>query len=186
MNMRTIRAAGLAAALFFCGQTAAEANSDVLIEGFDGPDFSEAGGLYYRENFEQSAGVVEFQGEVKRNGGGALKLSVKPLCGADADGCSERAEIWEKTALRVPYDQGVWYGFAVKFADPAPTDDHRYLIAQWKREIEPGAEGDFSPFLALRLRLGKLFATVETNYVAPAAKGDEGVAADCSAGGTPV
>ena len=99
---------------------------------------------------------------------GALKLSVKPLCTADDEGCSERAEIWERTELRVPYDQGVWYGFAVKFADPIPTDDHRYLIAQWKREIDPGAEGDFSPFLALRVRNGKLFATVETNFIAPA------------------
>jgi len=26
---------------------------------------------------------------------------------------SERAEIWERPELRVPYDQGVWYGFAV-------------------------------------------------------------------------
>ena len=92
---------------------------------------------------------------------------MKPLCAAEDDGCSERAEIWERTELRVPYDQGVWYGFAVKFADPIPTDDHRYLIAQWKREIDPGAEGDFSPFLALRVRNGKLFATVETNYIAP-------------------
>ena len=121
-----------------------------LHDGFDGPDFSPAGGLYYRENFEQSAGKVEFQKAVKLHGDGALKLSVKPLCPADDDGCSERAEIWERTELRVPYDQGVWYGFAVKFADPIPTDDHRYLIAQWKREIDPGAEGDFSPFLALQ------------------------------------
>ena len=87
---------------------------------------------------------------------------------ASKTSCSERAEIWEKTDLRVPYDEGVWYGFAVKFADPIPSDDHRYLIAQWKREIDPGADGDFSPFLALRLRQGKLFATVETNYLPPA------------------
>ena len=86
----------------------------------------------------------------------------------------------------MPYDQGVWYGFAVKFAEPIPTDDHRYLIAQWKREIDAGADGDFSPFLALRVRNGKLFATVETNYLAPntasAASGNGG----CAGGGTPV
>jgi len=151
-----------------------------LVDGFDGADFAESGGLYYRENFEQSAGIVEFQSEVKRTGSGALKLGVKPLCGIENDGCSERAEIWEKTALRVPYNEGVWYGFAVKFADPIPDDDHRYLIAQWKREIDPGAEGDFSPFLALRLRQGKLFATVETNYIAPTTD----AAAECK--GTPV
>ncbi|MBA3448982.1 MAG: heparin lyase I family protein, partial [Pseudaminobacter sp.] len=180
------RTAGLAAALCICGQAAAEGGSKVLIDGFDGTDFSESGGLYYRDNFEQSAGKVEFQSDVKRNGKGALKLSVKPLCGPEAEGCSERAEIWEKTELRVPYDQGVWYGFAVKFDDPAPDDDHRYLIAQWKREIDPGAEGDFSPFLALRLIKGKLFATVETNFLATAAPGVEGVEALCESGGTPV
>ena len=155
------------AATLLCGAAYAEDWSHPLFDGFDGQDFSPAGGLYYRENFEQSAGMVEFQKAVKLQGAGALKLSVKPLCATDSDGCSERAEIWEKTKLRVPYDQGIWYGFAVKFADPIPTDDHRYLIAQWKREIGPDAEGDFSPFLALRVRNGKLFATVETNYIAP-------------------
>jgi hypothetical protein len=176
--------AGLAAAVCLCGPAEA-GDSQVLVDGFDGSGFSESGGLYYKENFEQSAGIVEFQKDVVRNGGGALKLSVKPLCPASKTSCSERAEIWEKTALRVPYDQGVWYGFAVKFADPIPSDDHRYLIAQWKREIDPGADGDFSPFLALRLRQGKLFATVETNYVAPTANSVSTAAAPCT-GGTPV
>jgi Polysaccharide lyase len=157
-----------------------------LRDGFDGSDFSPAGGLYYRENFEQTAGKVEFQKAVKLHGDGALKLSVKPLCPVEDDGCSERAEIWERTELRVPYNEGVWYGFAVKFADPIPTDDHRYLIAQWKREIDPGAEGDFSPFLALRLRNGKLFATVETNYVAPGDAKVQAGASGCRDGSAPV
>ena len=150
MKRHAIRWTGLAAASLLCGAALAEPSAMILRDSFDGPDFSPAGGLYYRENFEQSAGKVEFQKAVKLRGDGALKLSVKPLCTVEDDGCSERAEIWERTELRVPYDQGVWYGFAVKFADPVPTDDHRYLIAQWKREIDPGAEGDFSPFLALQ------------------------------------
>lgn len=166
--------------------TQAAETSRTLYEGFDGSGFTEEGGLYYRENFEQSAGIVEFQSEVKRTGAGALKLSVKPLCPTSDDGCSERAEIWERTELRVPYDQGVWYGFAVKFADPIPDDDHRYLIAQWKREIDPGAEGDFSPFLALRLRQGKLFATVETNFMDPAGPVHKPESGTCAAGKTPV
>ena len=85
-------------------------------------DFAPAGGLYYKENFEQSAGngrVPERRSSATARG--ALKLTVKPICPAREDGCSERAEIWEKTELRVPYDQGVWYGFAVKFADPVPA-----------------------------------------------------------------
>jgi hypothetical protein len=152
------------AACLLAGNSLAAADSAQLADGFDSGDFAKEGGLYYKDNAEQKAGVVEFQKDVVRSGAGALKLSVKPLCAAGADDCSERAEIWERTKLRPPYDEGVWYGFAVKFADPIPQDDHRYLIAQWKREIEPGAEGDFSPFLALRLRNGKLFATVETNF----------------------
>jgi hypothetical protein len=186
MNNRTIRSVGLAAAICMCCQSGASANSDVLIDGFDGPDFSEDGGLYYKENFEQSAGRVEFQSAVTRNGGGALAAAIRVHPAERLDAQLQRAEIWEKPKLRVPYDQGVWYGFAVKLADPVPNDDHRYLIAQWKREIDPGAEGDFSPFLALRLRQGKLFATVETNYIAPTDKGVEDVAANCSTGGTPV
>lgn len=153
------------AMLCLCAGAKAETADRVLVDGFDGQDFSESGGLYYRENFEQSAGSVEFQSKVTRTGGGALKLSVRPICPPADDDCSERAEIWEETALRVPYAEGIWYGFAVRFADPIPHDDHRYLIAQWKREIEPGADGDFSPFLALRLDRGKLFATVETNLL---------------------
>nr|WP_245581841.1 polysaccharide lyase [Phyllobacterium phragmitis] len=161
----------------------------ILRDGFDGQSFSPEGGLYYKKNFEQSAGTVEFQRDVAQSGG-ALKLSVKPHCPPTRDSCSERAEIWEKPALRVPYNEGVWYGFAVKFAEPIPQDDHRYLIAQWKREIGPDAEGDFSPFLALRLKRGKLFATVETNYIAPpatlAATTPEKKPAACASGETPV
>jgi hypothetical protein len=156
-----------------------------LHDDFDGSDFSPAGGLYFRENFEQSAGTVEFQRDVKLSGAGALKLSVRPIASASGNGHSERAEIWEKTNLRVPYGQGVWYGFAVKFADPIPNDGHRYLIAQWKREIEPDADGDFSPFLALRMRNGKLFATIETSYIAPDGTPDRPVDA-ASASAVPV
>jgi hypothetical protein len=138
-----------------------------LRDSFDGPDFSPDGGLYYRDNFEQSAGTCAFQKDVKLSGAGALKLSVRAIEPVADSNHSERAEVWEKTGLRVPYGVGVWYGFAVKFADPIPSDDHRYVIAQWKREIDPGADGNFSPFLALRLKNGKLYATVETNYIAP-------------------
>lgn len=158
----------------------------VLRDGFDGPGFAEEGGLYYRENFEQSAGQVEFQSEVTRDGtGGALRLSVRPLSPEDVARWSERAEVWEKTELRVPYDQGVWYGFSVKFGDPIPLHDHRYLIAQWKREIGPEAVGDFSPFLALRMTNGRLFATVETNYHDHPDPDPAGAAPGCATPGTP-
>jgi hypothetical protein len=188
MMKKAIAAMVLAAVSSISGPVQSQEPSRTLYEGFDGSDFTEAGGLYYRDNFEQSAGIVEFQSEVKRTGAGALKLSVKPICPvvAGEDNCSERAEIWERTELRVPYDQGVWYGFAVKFADPIPDDDHRYVIAQWKREIDPGAPGDFSPFLALRLRNGRLFATVEANHFPAVRAEPKGVPARCGPGETRV
>lgn len=160
----------------------------VLSDGFDGSEFSSSGGLYYKENAEQAAGTYEFQKDVKLTGDGALKLTIRALCPAQDEGCSERAEIWERTKLRAPFDVGTWYGFAVKFDDVIPSDDHRYLIAQWKREIGPEAVGDFSPFLAFRMRNGKLFVTVETNYYPPMAgvtQSDSGPV-DCPEGGVPV
>lgn len=157
-----------------------------LVDDFEAQDFSPAGGLYYRDNAEQRAGTVEFQDKEVFAGKGALKLSIKPQCSTAEENCSERAEIWEKTELRVPYNQGIWYGFAVKFADPIPSGDHRYLIAQWKREIDPGADGDFSPFLALRMNNGKLFATVETNYIAPKKSKKGAQREHCSKQQTPV
>lgn len=158
-----------------------------LYDGFEGEDFAPGGGLYYKKNDEQAAGSFVFQSEDAFAGHRSLKLSVRENCEASAENCSERAEIWEKPDLRVPYDKGVWVGFAVKLAEPIPQNDHRYLIAQWKREIGPDAEGDFSPFLALRLRNGKLFATVETNYHKPDRDqvGKDEVAA-CGPGETPV
>ncbi len=86
----------------------------------------------------------------------------------------------------MPYDQGIWDGFAVKFGAPIPQNDHRYLIAQWKREIGPQAKGDFSPFLALRMLNGKLFATIETNFHPPVRMGRKGDAANCPIGQTAV
>ncbi|RCS22623.1 hypothetical protein DUT91_17220 [Phyllobacterium salinisoli] len=187
MKASLLLCASLAVLLGAAGPAGAEMR--VLRDSFDGQSFSKEGGLYYKKNFEQKAGIVEFQRDVAIRGG-ALKLSVKPHCPAAETLCSERAEIWEKPDLRVPYNEGVWYGFTVKFGAPIPQDDHRYLIAQWKREIGPEAEGDFSPFLALRLRQGKLFATVETNYIAPqatlAAAAPEKTTAPCASGETPV
>lgn len=181
-----VRAGLLALAFTSLGFSSALAQSTKLTDGFEGTDFTPEGGLYYRENAEQKAGSVEFQGDVVYEGKGALKLSVRSLCAPDDERCSERAEIWEKTDLRVPYDQGVWHGFAVKLADPIPTDDHRYLIAQWKREIDPGADGDFSPFLALRLLNGKLHVTVETNYRPGVDGAKPSAPGTCAPNGVPV
>ena len=181
-----LAAAAFIAVICMSGPAVADPATMKLFDDFDGNEFSPSGGLYYKDTAEQRAGRVEFQSAVKRTGTGALKLSVHPNCGIANDDCSERAEIWEKTALRVPYDKAVWYGFAVKFADPIPQDDTRHVIAQWKREIDPGNPGDFSPFLALRVRKGKLFITVEANYFPPVSAMPENTPANCGPGLTPV
>jgi hypothetical protein len=188
MRFGWIAAPLIACALLWPVIGSAGEGAAVLVDGFDGADFAKEGGLYYKENAEQAAGTFEFQKEVKLDGDGALKLTIHSLCAAADEDCSERAEIWERTKLRAPFNQGTWYGFAVKFQDPIPDDDHRYLIAQWKREIGPDAVGDFSPFLAFRMRNGKLFVTLETNYYPPmkgAPVGETGPV-ECPAGGVPV
>ena len=177
--------AGLAVTLSLIGAPCFASSLKPLYDGFEGMDFSTAGGLYYKRNKEQNAGTVEFQSEVTYKGKRALKLAVRPSCPKDDEDCSERAEVWERPELWVPYDRGVWYGFAVKFADPVPQDNHRYVIAQWKREIA-GTKGDFSPFLALRMNKGRLFATVETNLVTTTRIEPEGKAAECTGGETQV
>ncbi len=158
---RAVRIAFMIFWMTVAPQAATEAAPPVLRDGFEGNGFAASGGLYYHENFEQEAGLVEFQSDTVRTGTGALKLSVSPHCPADLAGCSERAEIRERPELRVPFDQAVWYGIAVRFADFIPQKDHRYVIAQWKREID-GAQDPISPFLALRMKRGRLFATIET------------------------
>lgn len=141
------------------------AASLVLRDNFEAGRFSGEGGLFYKDNAEQRAGRVEFgKGEV-HGGQSVLTLTLRPLCKPRDTGCSERAEVWEKPQVLAPYDQTVWYGFAMRLDAPVPQDGGRYVMAQWKREIIPGAEGDFSPFLALRLFRGRLGVTVETDRV---------------------
>ena len=45
-----------------------------IYDGFEGSNFAPGGGLYSRDNFEQTAGTVEFQKDVWLNGEKALKL----------------------------------------------------------------------------------------------------------------
>ncbi|MDP9138595.1 MAG: polysaccharide lyase [Pseudomonadota bacterium] len=183
LQRRTLAAALVASLAGPVALPAATRDFETLLqEDFETGDFTAEGGLYYKKNFEQSAGTVEFQSDVVRSGKGALRLSVRPICPPGQDDCSERAEVWERTKLWAPYDRGMWYRFSVKLAEPVPDDDHRYLIAQWKRQILPNAKGDFSPFLALRMNRGKLFATVETNLLAASRQEAKGTAAECTSG----
>ncbi|WAC27960.1 polysaccharide lyase [Ancylobacter sp. SL191] len=149
----------------------ADGQNIILYDGFEGTDFAPAGGLYYKNNREQGAGTHTFQSEVVRSGKGAVDLSVRPQCPPDNELCSERAEVWEKPDILVRYGDPVWYAFSMKMAEPIPPERHRYVMAQWKREIDPGAMGDYSPLLALRLMEGRLAVTIDTDTGAYAPRG---------------
>jgi hypothetical protein len=156
-----------------------------LADDFELGDFAPDGGLYYKDNFEQSAGTVTFQSDDVRNGEGALKLTIEPIC-PDRKGCSERAEVWERPEVLARYDSPVWYGFSMKLAEPVPQDDHRYVMAQWKREIIPGAEKSYSPFFALRLDKGRLIFTIDSDSLDVVPLGSEGRESGCLPGEAPV
>jgi hypothetical protein len=180
----------LAAAVIFC-LTAAHGLADDaatlrLADDFELDDFAPDGGLYYKDNFEQSAGTVTFQSDDVRHGKGALQLTLVPICPAARSGCSERAEVWERSEVLARYDSPLWYGFSMKLADPIPADDHRYLMAQWKRQILPGAQKAYSPFLALRLDKGKLIMTIDSDSLSVVPLGSEGRETDCLPGEAPV
>lgn len=161
-GMSAIALLALTTPLFAAAQ---DGSSLVLRDAFDAGRFALEGGLYYKDNAEQRAGRVTFREKSPLDGRGALTLSVKPHCAKGARNCSERAEVWEKPDVLASYDQTVWHGFAMRLDDPVPQDDARYVMAQWKRQITPGAEGDYSPFLALRLFQGRLGVTVETDMI---------------------
>lgn len=137
----------------------------VLRDDFESGRFSAQGGLFYKDNAEQRAGRVTFQTRNVASGKSALTLAISPSCKPKAEDCSERAEVWEKPDVLAAYDEVVWYGFSIFMEDPVPQDDGRYVMAQWKREIISGADGDYSPFLALRLYQGRFGVTIETDMV---------------------
>ncbi len=170
-HQRMLRLCGAAAGLAMLAATGqaqplADAGDRILRDDFETDRFSPEGGLFYKDNAEQRAGKVVFQDRNARSGKRALTLTIPPSCKAKVEDCSERAEVWEKPDVLAAYDRAVWYGFSIFMDDPVPQDDGRYVMAQWKREIIPGADGDYSPFMALRLYQGKFGVTIETDMVA--------------------
>ncbi|MBK1622592.1 hypothetical protein CKO32_03330 [Afifella marina DSM 2698] len=142
--------------------------------------------LYYKDNFEQRAGSYRFVPGAGRDGSTAIELTLKEHCPPKAQDCSERAELWESKNAHLPYGTPVWYRFSVRFVGPRPDGDHRHVLAQWKRTIPKGVPGNSSPFLALRLRDGKLFFTVETELLKPLLSADGTKIYPCRPGETEV
>lgn len=62
-----------------------------------------------------------------------------------ADG-TERAEIWEPTARRLPADTDLWYGFSMLIEGEVKDDEPRLVIGQWKQSIGK------SPIVAQRFK----------------------------------
>jgi hypothetical protein len=135
----------------------------ILRDNFDGDAFSPSSGLFYKDNEEQRAGTIRFQSEVVRSGAKSLELTVAPLGPAGQRNLSERAELWEMKAVRLEYGQAAWYAFALKLDDPPPSAAHRYMVAQWKRTMNPNATIDYSPFLGLRIIRGEFAVTIDSD-----------------------
>lgn len=158
-------AAILAAATSTSGPAVAEATALTLADDFEAAGFVPGGGLFYKQGDEQRGGRVTFGVSPAHRGSSAMSLSTAPSCRPTIRGCSERAEVWERPEALAAYGQSVWYGIAMRLDAPIPRDDGRYVMAQWKREILPGAARDYSPFLAVRLLSGRLAITIETDLI---------------------
>lgn len=99
-------------------------------------------------------GAVAIQADAVRNGAGALAITVRPGDDPLQDG-SDRAELAEAQAVRLPAGQEVWYGFSMRLAEPLPADGNRLIIGQWHQSM-PG-----SPFIAQRFRDGIFHITLQ-------------------------
>ncbi len=156
-----------------------------LRDDFEGEDFAPSSGLFYKDNAEQRAGRYRTQSDVVRSGSKGLALSVVPQCRADQRGCSERAEVWEKPEVLAAYDKTLWYALSMKLDDTPPSAAHRYVVAQWKREIRAGADGDYSPFLAIRIIRGEFAVTIDSDSMPSRARGSQDNPLSCAAGSAP-
>jgi Polysaccharide lyase len=156
-----------------------------LRDDFEGEGFSPSGGLYYKDNAEQRAGKYRTQTDVVRSGSKGLSLSVVPQCRPDQSGCSERAEVWEKPEVLAAYDKTLWYALSIRLDDKPPSALHRYVVAQWKREIKAGADVDYSPFLAIRIIRGKLAVTIDSDAMPSRTRKADDQSLSCVAGAAP-
>jgi Polysaccharide lyase len=156
-----------------------------LRDDFEGDGFAPSGGLFYKDNAEQRAGRYRTQTDVVRSGSKGLALSVVPQCRADQRGCSERAEVWERPEVLAAYDKTLWYALSMKLDAAPPSAAHRYVVAQWKREIKAGADGDYSPFLAIRIIRGEFAITIDSDSMPSRVRKAEDAPLSCAAGAAP-
>jgi hypothetical protein len=181
-----LRLAALASAsVLVAGVAAIDPSQLTLRDDFEGVGFSPDSGLYYKDNAEQRAGRFRTQPDIFRGGAKGLELTVAPQCRPDQDGCSERAEVWERPEVLARYDRTLWYAFSMKLDDPPPSAEHRYMVAQWKRAILPKAEGDYSPFLGLRIIRGQFALTIDSDAMASRSRTASDQPLACAGGAAP-
>jgi hypothetical protein len=180
-----MRVMGATAFALVAAAAAADPSQLRLRDDFEGDGFSAEGGLFYKDNEEQRAGRYRTQERIVRNGKRSLELAVAPRCRADQKDCSERAEVWEKPSTLAPYDATLWYAFSIRLDDPPPSAAHRYVVAQWKRAILPGADGDYSPFLGLRIIRGAFALTVDSDTMPSRPRGPADPPMACADGAAP-
>ena len=135
----------------------------ILRDSFDAGSFAPTAGLFYKDNEEQRAGSFRFVRDASHASGTALELTVSPSGRPAGQGFSERAEVWEHASVRATYGQEVWYSFSLKFDERPSADAHRMMVAQWKRAMNPGALGDYSPFLGIRIVRGEFAVTIDSD-----------------------
>ncbi|MFD1910717.1 hypothetical protein [Halodurantibacterium flavum] len=100
--------------------------------------------------------------DIMREGDGALQLTVHRFRVPDEEGCGERAEIRGKPALGAPHDPAVCDGFSMRFDTYSPSNNHRGVMTQSRREIGLSTEDDFL-VPALHLRTDVAYTTVGAN-----------------------
>lgn len=120
-----------------------------IAEGFEGGALD--GALWSQRRLLPGAAVL--QERMARGGARALAITLTPGQDPLGDG-SDRAELAEAEAVRLPFGQEVWYGFSMRIG-PIPADGNRIVIGQWHQE------GPGSPFVAQRFRDGRFHITVQ-------------------------
>ena len=121
-----------------------------LADGFERGELQ--AGIWSQRRLLPGAAVI--QDRVVRGARRALAITLQPGQDPLQDG-SDRAELAEAEAVRLPSGQEVWYGFSMRLAEAIPADGTRIVIGQW-HQAGPG-----SPFVAQRFRDGVFHITVQ-------------------------
>ncbi len=121
-------------------------------------------------------GAAKIQHTIVRSGERALAITVRPGHDPLRDG-TDRAELAEAEAVRLPPGGDIWYGFSMRIGEALPADGNRIVIGQWHHMMAG------SPFVAQRFRNGIFMISVQDGgcrvYIAWQAGGERKNREDC-------